>query len=138
MPQDSRTTGGRSDRRSPAHPRASSASTSAAVGIEFDVPARVTEIPATAQPRRTAAGRTRPRAMPVASRALKAAPAPVVSTTGPALTAGRLPVLAYDAGHRVLHYREDAGTGTVPSADRFRAQLDVLIAVARLSAAANR
>ena len=69
-------------------PRASSASTSASVGIDGAVPGRVTEIPATAQPNRTAAAGSIPRASPVAKPPLKASPAPVVSTTGPATTAG--------------------------------------------------
>src|SRR5690606_5907034 len=71
-----------------ATPRASRASTSARAGMEGAVPGRVTEMPATAQPKRTAARGSMPRARAEARPPLKASPAPVVSTTGPASTAG--------------------------------------------------
>ena len=57
-------------------------------GIDGAVPARVTEMPATAQPKRTASAGLAPRASAAAKPPLKASPAPVVSTTGPALNAG--------------------------------------------------
>ena len=53
------------------------------------VPGRVTEMPATAQPKRAAASGVSPRASAAAKPPLKASPAPAVSTTGPALKAGR-------------------------------------------------
>src|SRR5262249_57754262 len=66
----------------------SSASTSLRVGIDGAVPARVTDMPATAQPKRAASDGLDPRASAAARPPLKASPAPVVSTTGPALKAG--------------------------------------------------
>ena len=52
------------------------------------MPGRVTEMPATAQPKRVAWTMSRPSARATAKPPLKASPAPVVSTTGPASTAG--------------------------------------------------
>ena len=63
-------------------------STSARLGIEGAVPGRVTEMPATAQPKRTAANGAMPLASAAARPPLKASPAPVVSTTGATLKAG--------------------------------------------------
>ena len=54
-----------------------------------------------------------------------------------AVTAVGLPVLRFDPGHRLLHYREDAGPVTVPSAQRFQQELDTLVEVAALNATVN-
>src|SRR5579885_1773298 len=67
---------------------ANSASTSARFGIDGAVPAFVTERPATAQPKRAASIGAAPSASAAANPPLKASPAPVVSTTGPARKAG--------------------------------------------------
>ena len=57
-------------------------------GIDGAVPGRVTEIPATAHPKRVASSGFRPFAIAAAKPPLKASPAPAVSTTGPAENAG--------------------------------------------------
>ena len=62
--------------------------TSSSLGMDGAVPGLVTEMPATAQAKRTASSGDNPRAKAAAKPPLKASPAPVVSTTGPALTAG--------------------------------------------------
>ena len=56
----------------------------------------------------------------------------------PAITEVRLPVLAYSARDGQLHYREDAGSAWVPPPDRFRFELDTLVAVADLNDQVNR
>ena len=63
-------------------------STSFRAGIEGAVPGRVTDMAAVAVPKRIASSGERPSAMAAAKPPLKASPAPVVSTTGPALIAG--------------------------------------------------
>src|SRR5687768_27005 len=63
--------------------RANSASTSARLGIDGAVPARVTDRPATAELKRAASSGPAPRASAAAKPPLKASPAPAVSTTGP-------------------------------------------------------
>ena len=62
--------------------------TSPDTGIEEAVPGRVTDRPAVAQPVRIASTGSSPLASAAAKPPLNASPAPVVSTTGPALTAG--------------------------------------------------
>ena len=64
-------------------------STSFRVGIEGAVPRRVTDMAAVAVPKRIASSGERPSAIAAAKPPLKASPAPVVSTTGPALIAGK-------------------------------------------------
>jgi hypothetical protein len=60
------------------------------------VPGRVTEMPATAQPKRTASSGAMPRDSPTAKPPLNASPAPVVSTTEPTLNGGTSLVPAFE------------------------------------------
>jgi hypothetical protein len=55
----------------------------------------------------------------------------------PAITTVGLPVLAYVARDRLLHLREDAGPVEAPAPDRFRTELDTLLAVAELNRQVN-
>jgi hypothetical protein len=64
------------------------ASISGRRGMEGAVPGRVTEMPATTQANLVASVISMPSAKAVARPPLKASPAPVVSTAGPATTAG--------------------------------------------------
>ncbi len=74
------------------------------------VPGRVTEIPAVAQPKRTASTGSMPRASAAAKPPLNASPAPVVSTTGPALKGGTCTRLFGVAVKRaVFAQRDDRG-----------------------------
>ena len=56
---------------------------------------------------------------------------------GPAVGQARLPVLGYTAHDGRLHYREDAGPDRVPTSERFRAELEALLAVAEANARVN-
>ena len=53
------------------------------------------------------------------------------------ITGVGLPVLAYVAGNRLLHLREDAGPVMTPAPERFRTELDTLLAVADLNQQVN-
>lgn len=55
-----------------------------------------------------------------------------------AITTVGLPVLRFVSGHAMLHYREDAGPVVVPSAQRFRQELDTLLGVVALNSSVNR
>ncbi len=57
--------------------------TSSSVGMEGAVPGRVTEMPASAQPKRSAETASSPRASAAAKPPVKPSPAPAVSTTRP-------------------------------------------------------
>ena len=67
-----------------------SVSISSRFGIEGAVPCRVTEMPAVAQPKRTAPSSGMSSASAAAKPPQKASPAPVVSSTGPALNASTM------------------------------------------------
>jgi hypothetical protein len=56
----------------------------------------------------------------------------------PAISTVRLPVLDYTARNGELVFREDAGSSWLPDPDRFRTELDTLVAIAAIDDRLNR